>query len=85
MRQLRDLMIDLQHRADESGYLTGWVDMMANTCHIDTVNFYDVAKYFVKPRTARKKCSYVDRVVHSAVSGVANFRRLARVSIDIDF
>ena len=62
LRQLKDLLNDIKACADENGYLRGWVDIQGNTCTLDTVNLYDVMKYHVEPKTAARKCSYVELV-----------------------
>ena len=65
LAQFRDLEKDLKRRADKDGWLHGWVDRDCNTCHVDSVNLYDVVKYLVKPKTKKKNCSYVELVARA--------------------
>ena len=62
LSQFRDLRDELKRRADKDGWLQGWVDKDGNTCHVNTVNLYDVMKYLIKPATKEKQCSYVELV-----------------------
>ena len=62
LSQFRDLVNDLKRRADKDGWLQGWVDREFNTCHVNTVNLYDVVKYLVHPATEQTQCSYVELV-----------------------
>ena len=62
LSQFRELAAELKRRADKDGLLTGWVDRDGKTCHVDTVNLYDVVKFLVEPATKDKQSSYVELV-----------------------
>ena len=62
LRQLLGLLAKIDRLADEKGYLQEWKDIKDKTCRKDTVNLYDLTKYYVMPETKERKCSYVELV-----------------------